>query len=57
MVSDNDPTVWHVKLPAEWKAIFDELAEKEGDTTHGAATRQFRRLVKPIVEQTAEASA
>ena len=57
MVSENDAPVWHVKLPAEWKAIFDELAEKEGDTTHGAATRQLRKLVKPIVEQTAEASA
>ena len=51
MVSDTETVVWHVKLPAEWKMIFDELAEKEGDTTHGAATRQFRKLVKPVVEK------
>lgn len=55
MVSET--IVWYVKLPAEWKAIFDEMAQKEGDTTHGAATRQLRKLVKPIIDQAAEVSA
>lgn len=56
MVSDNDSRVWYVKLPAEWKAIFDKLAKQKGDTTHGAAARHLRQVITPMVHD-AEASA
>jgi len=51
MVSENDDSVWYVKLPAKWKAIFDKLAKQKGDTTHGAAARQLRQTMKPVVQE------
>jgi len=38
--------VWHVKLPAEFKEIFEKMAEKVGDEERGAAARQVRKFLK-----------
>ena len=46
--------VWIVQLPPEYKETFEKLAEKEGDTSHGAGARQLRRFLKKNIE--AEAS-
>ena len=38
--------VWYVKLPAEWKEIFEDIAKKEGDEEYGAGSRQVRKMLK-----------
>ena len=39
-------TVWYIKLPAEWKDIFADMAKDAGYTERGAAAREVRRLIK-----------
>jgi len=37
--------VWFVKLPPSWHAVFQEIAENEGDKGRGSAARQVRRAL------------
>ena len=43
--------MWIVQLPAEWKEIFEKLAEEEGDNTHGAGARQLRKVLKKQLKE------
>ena len=50
----NATIVWHVKLPAEWKKIFNDMAEKEHDTEKGAAARALRQFIRKHLEEEKE---
>lgn len=39
-------SVWYVKLPKEWKKIFDEMAKNSGYTERGSAPRELRRILQ-----------
>lgn len=39
-------SVWFVKLPSEFKEIFEKKAEEQGDLERGAAARQVRKFLK-----------
>ena len=43
--------VWFVKLPAEWKEIFEKLAEEEGDDEFGAGSRHVRKVLKKQLKE------
>ena len=46
--------VWFVQLPAEYKEVFEKMAEAEGDNSHGAGARQVRKYLKKNLEAEAE---
>jgi hypothetical protein len=39
-------TVWHVKLPSEWKAIFEEIAANAGYRERGAPATEVRKILR-----------
>jgi len=43
--------VWIVQLPAEWKEVFEKLAEEEGDDEYGAGARQLRKFLKKQLKE------
>lgn len=43
--------VWHVKLPAEFKEIFEKMAESDGDDERGAGARQVRKYLKKKLKE------
>jgi hypothetical protein len=54
-VNENTDIFWIVKLPPEWKELFEKQAKQEGDNTHGAGARQLRRFIKSHLDVEAEA--
>lgn len=43
--------VWFVKLPAEWKEVFEKIAEDDGDDTHGAGARRVRKVLNKHLKE------
>ena len=46
--------MWYLKLPAEWKALFEELAEQDGDTEYGAGARYVRKTLRKMLDKNKE---
>lgn len=51
MILMSSESVWHVKLPAEWKEIFEKKAEQDGDKEHGAGPRAVRKFIREKLEE------
>jgi hypothetical protein len=45
--------VWIVKLPVEYKELFEEMAKEVGDEERGAGARQLRKFLKKSLEGSA----
>ena len=39
-------SVWIVKLPPEWKDIFDDIARDAGYSDRGRGAREIRRVLR-----------
>lgn len=44
-------SVWFVKLPAQWKEVFEKIAEEEGDDSHGSGARLVRKVLKKKIKE------